>query len=123
MIELTILMPCLNEEKTIEICINKAFNFLKNNNINGEVLIADNGSSDSSIEIIKGTHARFINVSKKGNGSALINGINSAKGKYIIMCDSDDSYDLDNLMPFLEELLIIKKNLVMEKKQIYILKD
>ena len=102
--EVTILMPCLNEEKTIGICIEKAFSFLKKYDINGEVLIADNGSIDGTINIIENTNARYISVSKKGYGSALINGINAAEGKYIIMCDSDDSYDLDNMMPFLEKL-------------------
>ncbi len=102
--ELTILMPCLNEEKTIKTCIDKALNFIEKNNINGEVLIADNGSTDKCIEIIKTTKARLTNVLEKGYGSALIKGIKESKGKYIIMCDSDDSYDLDNLMPFLEEL-------------------
>ena len=102
--EVTILMPCLNEENTIEICINKTLNFLKENNIKGEVLIADNGSTDRTIEIIKNTDARYIIVDTKGYGSALINGIKSAKGKYIIMGDSDDSYDFTNLMPFINEL-------------------
>lgn len=102
--ELTILMPCLNEEKTVKKCIDKAFKFIYENNIDGEVLIADNGSTDNSIDIIKSTSARIVNVFEKGYGSALINGIKEAKGKYIIMCDSDDSYDLDNLMIFLEKL-------------------
>ena len=102
--EVTILMPCLNEENTIEICINKALNFLKESNIKGEVLVADNGSTDRTIEIIKNTDARYINVDIKGYGSALINGIRNAKGKYIIMGDSDDSYDFTNLMPFINEL-------------------
>lgn len=102
--EVTILMPCLNEEKTIEICINKALNFLKDNNIKGEVLIADNGSTDRTIEIIKNTNARYVIVDIKGYGSALINGIKNSKGKYVIIGDSDDSYDFTNLMPFINEL-------------------
>lgn len=97
-------MPCLNEEKTVTICINKALAFLEKNGIKGEVLVADNGSTDNSIELIKKTRARMINVSEKGYGSALINGIKAAKGKYIIMGDCDDSYDFENLMPFLNEL-------------------
>lgn len=117
--ELTILMPCLNEEKTIKTCIDKAQNFLQKNNIDGEVLIADNGSSDKSIEIIKNTKARLINVSEKGYGNAIINGIKESKGKYIIMCDSDDSYDLDNLMPFLQKLRE-NNDLVMGNRYAYI---
>ena len=102
--EVTILMPCLNEKNTIEICINKALNFLKKYNIKGEVLIADNGSEDGSIDIIKNTKAKLINVKVKGYGSALISGIKNARGKYIIMGDCDDSYDFDNLMPFINKL-------------------
>ena len=102
--EVTVLMPCLNEEKTIKICIDKAFKFFDDYNIDGEVLIADNGSTDNSIDIVKSSRARMIHVEQRGYGSALINGIHNAEGKYIITSDSDDSYDLDNLMPFLEKL-------------------
>ena len=102
--ELTLLTPCLNEEKTINTVINKAFRFLSEYNIDGEVLVCDNGSTDNSINIIKSTKARLISASKLGYGSALIEGIKNSKGKYIIMFDSDDSYDLDNLYPFLESL-------------------
>lgn len=102
--ELTILMPCLNEERTILICINKAFDFLEKNNIEGEVIIADNGSTDNSKKIIKSTKARLVNVKEKGYGAALRGGIKNAKGKFVIMGDSDDSYDFANLMPFIEEL-------------------
>lgn len=102
--EVTILMPCLNEEKTIEVCINKSLNFLKNNNINGEILIVDNGSEDKSIEKIKNTKARLIKEEIKGYGSTLITGIKNAKGKYVIIGDSDDSYDFNNLLPFIIKL-------------------
>ena len=102
--EVTILMPCLNEEKTIEICIDKSLKFLKNNNINGEILIVDNGSEDKSIEKIKNKKARLIKEEFKGYGSALITGIKNAKGKYVIIGDSDDSYDFNNLMPFIIKL-------------------
>lgn len=102
--ELTILMPCLNEEKTIKTCIDKAQKFIKEYKVDGEVLIADNGSTDNSINIIKSTNARLVSINEKGYGAALIGGIKKSKGKYVIMCDSDDSYDLDNLYPFLEKL-------------------
>lgn len=102
--ELTILMPCLNEEETLGICIKKAKKFLLDNDVDGEVLIADNGSTDSSVSIAKDLGARVINVSQKGYGSALIAGCEAAKGKYVIMGDSDDSYDFFNLMPFVEKL-------------------
>ena len=103
-LELTILMPCLNEEETLEKCIKKAKKFLKRSNINGEILIADNGSTDNSIEIAKRNKARVINVKTKGYGSALIAGTKEAYGKYVIMGDSDDSYDFLHLEAFVEKL-------------------
>lgn len=103
-IELTILMPCLNEAETLEVCINKAKTFLKNSGVVGEVLIADNGSTDGSVEIAKKCGARVEHVPVKGYGAALIGGCKAAKGKYVIMGDADDSYDFLNLMPFVEKL-------------------
>ncbi|MCM1230985.1 MAG: glycosyltransferase family 2 protein [Ruminococcus flavefaciens] len=104
MCELTILMPCLNEAETLLTCIKKARKFLEENGVEGEILVADNGSTDGSREIALRGGARVVNVSEKGYGSALIRGSESAKGKYVIMGDSDDSYDFLNLMPFLEKL-------------------
>ena len=99
MLELMILMPCLNEAETLEICIKKAKAFLKQNKINGEILIADNGSTDGSIEIAQGAGGvRICHVSEKGYGNALKAGCIEAKGKYVIMGDADDSYDFLNLM-------------------------
>lgn len=102
--ELTILMPCLNESKTLESCINKAKLFLVTHHIDGEILIADNGSTDGSQDIAKNLGARVVDVNEKGYGAALIGGCNAALGKYVIMGDSDDSYDFLNLMPFIEKL-------------------
>lgn len=102
--ELTILMPCLNEAKTLAICINKAKTFLNENNIDGEIVIADNGSTDGSQKIAEDLGARVVNVPEKGYGAALIGGCNAALGDYVIMGDSDDSYDFLNLMPFVEKL-------------------
>lgn len=107
--ELTILMPCLNEEKTLRTCIEKAQKFLDTHNVDGEILISDNGSTDNSHSIVAELHAqderiRLVEVTEKGYGAALINGCNEARGKYVIMGDSDDSYDFLNLMPFLEKL-------------------
>jgi len=102
--ELTILMPCLNEEETIGICIEKAMHFLQTNGVSGEVLIADNGSTDGSKSIARDLGARVVEVEEKGYGSALLGGIGAAHGTYIIMGDSDDSYDFLNLMPHLEKL-------------------
>lgn len=102
--ELTILMPCLNEEKTIGVCIKKVQDFLKRNSIDGEILIADNGSTDESIKIAKSLGARVINIEPKGYGNALRLGTQNAKGKFVIMGDSDDSYDFLNLENFIKEL-------------------
>lgn len=102
--ELTILMPCLNEEKTIATCIKKAQKFIEENKIEGEILIADNGSTDNSIKIAKSLGARVILVEQRGYGSALLNGTKQAKGTYVIMGDSDNSYNFLELMPILEKL-------------------
>lgn len=102
--ELTILMPCLNESRTLKTCIDKAMKFLNDNNIDGEVLIADNGSTDGSQDIAKNAGARVVDIPEKGYGAALIGGCNAAFGKYVIMGDSDDSYNFLNLMPFVEKL-------------------
>lgn len=102
--DITILMPCLNEGKTIKKCIRDAKSFLNNNNINGEILIVDNGSSDNSIKIIKKEKVRFVRCKEKGYGNALRYGIAKSKGKYIIMGDSDASYDFSNLDEFVKLL-------------------
>ncbi|MFA5792102.1 MAG: glycosyltransferase family 2 protein [Candidatus Paceibacterota bacterium] len=103
-LELTILMPCLNESKTIGTCIHKAQKFLTTKNVWGEILIADNGSTDGSIEIAQNLGARVVHVPFKGYGNALIGGINAAQGKYIIMGDADDSYNFENLSAFVDKL-------------------
>jgi glycosyltransferase involved in cell wall biosynthesis len=103
-IELTILMPCLNEAETIETCVRKAIAFLRSSGIPGEVLIADNGSSDGSQALAMAAGARVIAVPEKGYGAALIGGITDARGRYAIMGDADDSYDFSDLMPFVQRL-------------------
>ncbi len=103
-IELTILMPCLNEEKTIGFCIGEATRFINESGINAEILIADNGSDDRSAEIAEGLGARVITINKKGYGNALIGGINAARGRYIIIGDCDMSYDFYKLDEFVARL-------------------
>lgn len=103
-IELSIVMPCLNEAETLAICITKANTWLKNNNVKGEVVIGDNGSTDGSQEIAKSLGARVIDIPRKGYGSALMGAIEASYGKYVIMGDSDDSYDFGNLTLFVQEL-------------------
>ena len=102
--ELTILMPCLNEAETLEICVRKARGFLERAGIAGEVVVADNGSTDASIEIAERCGARVVPVSEKGYGAALMGGIRAARGRFVIMGDADDSYDFERLDPFLEAL-------------------
>lgn len=104
MTELTILMPCLNEAETIEACILKAQGFLARTGIDGEVLISDNGSTDGSREIAERLGARVVLAPRRGNGIALSTGIAAAKGRYVIMGDSDDSYDFSRLDAFIEKL-------------------
>lgn len=103
-LELTILMPCLNEQRTIGTCIEKAQSFLKSRGISGEVLIADNGSTDGSVQLARSFGARIISVARKGYGSALAEGIEAARGRFVIMGDADDSYDFTDLDPFLARL-------------------
>src|SRR5260221_297502 len=102
--ELTILMPCLNEAETLATCIQKAKTFLQTENIHGEILIADNGSTDGSQEIAQQLGARVISVPIRGYGAALKSGIQHAYGRYIVMGDADDSYNFLNLNPFLVKL-------------------
>ena len=102
--ELTILMPCLNEAETLAVCIQKARGFLDRAGIDGEVLIADNGSTDGSQAIAAEHGARVVGIRSRGYGAALLGGIEAARGRYVIMGDSDDSYDFSALEPFVEKL-------------------
>ena len=102
--EITILMPCLNEAETLATCITKAQRFLSQARVSGEVLIADNGSTDGSQAIARSCGARLVDVPMKGYGAALAAGIKAAHGRFVVMGDSDDSYDFSRLEPFLEKL-------------------
>src|SRR5687768_1915354 len=104
LIELTIVMPCLNESETLEVCIRKAQKAIKDHGIRGEVLVADNGSTDKSPEIATRLGARVVHVTEKGYGNALMGGIRAARGKYILMGDADDSYDFLEAPNFLAKL-------------------
>jgi glycosyltransferase involved in cell wall biosynthesis len=103
-IELSIVMPCLNEVETLGTCILKAKKFLQSNAVNGEIIIADNGSTDGSQSVAAEMGARLIQVEIKGYGAAMMGGIAAARGEYIILGDADDSYDFADLMPFLDKL-------------------
>jgi len=103
-IELTILMPCLNEVRTLGNCVRQAQDFLQREHIAGEVLIADNGSTDGSQALAWGLGARVIAVAERGYGAALRAGIDAARGRFVIMGDSDQSYDFGRLEPFVQAL-------------------
>src|ERR1017187_4321484 len=96
-------MPCLDEAETIGTCVRKALASLSKLGIRGEVLVADNGSTDGSVKIARDLGARVVDIPRKGYGNALRGGIEGARGKWIIMGDSDDSYDFSNLGPFVEK--------------------
>jgi glycosyltransferase involved in cell wall biosynthesis len=97
-------MPCLNEAETVEVCVKKALRYLDKEGIVGEVIVADNGSTDGSREIAAGAGARVVPVAARGYGNALLGGIMAACGKYVIMGDADNSYDFLNLKPFVDKL-------------------
>jgi glycosyltransferase involved in cell wall biosynthesis len=102
--EISVVLPCLNEADTLGSCIQKAYRCFTVQEIKGEVIIADNGSSDTSVEIARQAGARVIHVAERGYGQALQAGIGAARGKFILMADADDSYDLLELPAFLAKL-------------------
>lgn len=102
--ELSVVMPCLNEAETVETCVRKALGFFAEHDVDGEVIIADNGSTDGSQQLAREAGARVVPVTDKGYGNALMGGIRAARGTYVVMGDADDSYDFTALMPFLTEL-------------------
>ena len=103
-VELTVLMPCLNEAETVAACVQKAVTFLADHSVDGEVVVADNGSTDGSQRLATAAGARVVAVPEPGYGSALLGGIRAARGQYVIMGDADDSYDFTALTPFLSHL-------------------
>jgi hypothetical protein len=103
-VELSVVLPCLNEAETVATCVRKAMSFLLLHGVSGEVIVADNGSTDGSQVLAAAAGARVVPVPQRGYGSALMGGILAARGRYVIMGDADDSYDLASLGPFLERL-------------------
>jgi glycosyltransferase involved in cell wall biosynthesis len=103
-VEVSVVMPCLNEARTVGRCVHKAVAELDRLGVRGEVVVADNGSSDRSPEIARAHGARVVHVERRGYGSALQKGIEAARGRYVIIGDADESYDFGNLRPFVEQL-------------------
>src|SRR5262249_24481144 len=103
-IEVSVVMPCLNEARTVGRCVEKAVTALQKMGVRGEVIVADNGSSDGSRAIAEKHGAWVVPVEQRGYGSALQAGIAAARGRYVIMGDADDSYDFSDLYPFVERL-------------------
>jgi glycosyltransferase involved in cell wall biosynthesis len=103
-VELTVLMPCLDEALTVRTCVEKAHAYLRSRGISGEVLIADNGSTDGSQALAAAAGARVVAIPHRGYGAALMGGIAAAKGRFVIMGDADDSYDFTHLDPFVDAL-------------------
>ena len=103
-IEVTVVMPCLNEARTVATCVGKALACLDRLGVSGEVVVADNGSTDGSQELAVAAGARVVPVETRGYGAAIRGGIENARGEYVIMGDADDSYDFTRLDPFIEQL-------------------
>ncbi len=104
-IELSIVIPCLNESDTVATCVRKALQGIEQLGISGEVIVADNGSVDGSQQLASDAGARVVTVTEKGYGAALMGGIRAAQGRYVIMGDADDSYDFTKIAPFYEKLV------------------
>ena len=103
-IEISVVLPCLNERETVGTCVSKAVATLEVAGLKGEVIVADNGSTDGSIEIARAAGARVVHVDQRGYGNALKGGIQAARGVYVLMADSDDSYDFRHIPRFVEQL-------------------
>ncbi len=103
-VELTVVMPCLDEAETVATCVHKARRFLESSGISGEVVVADNGSTDGSQGLAAAAGARVVHAAAPGYGSAVMAGVRAARGRFVIMGDADDSYDFTALEPFVDEL-------------------
>src|SRR6266536_5789273 len=102
-VELSIIMPCLNEAETLAACVRKAQSYLSRSGVSGEIVVGDNGSTDGSQEIATKLGARVIHVPVRGYGAAMCGALSAAEGRYCLMADSDDSYDFENLDGFVQK--------------------
>lgn len=103
-IEVSVVLPCLNEAATLGVCIAKAWRALDGEDVVAEIVIADNGSTDGSREIARAGRARVVDVGEKGYGAAVMGGVRAAAGRFVVQADADDSYDLSAIMPFVRRL-------------------
>jgi glycosyltransferase involved in cell wall biosynthesis len=103
-VEISIVMPCLNEVETLATCIEKARRAIETEGLAAEIIVADNGSTDGSQDLARELDVRVVEVARKGYGSALIGGIDAARGKYVVMGDADDSYDFSAIKPLVDRL-------------------
>lgn len=103
-LELTVVLPCLDEAETVEVCVRKALTSMRELGVAGEVIVADNGSTDGSQDLARAAGARVVDVPMRGYGAAIRGGIDAARGRYVLMADADDSYALDDLGPFVEAM-------------------
>jgi glycosyltransferase involved in cell wall biosynthesis len=103
-LELTVVLPCLDEAETVEVCVRKALTSMRDLGVVGEVIVADNGSTDGSQDLARAAGARVVDVPMRGYGAAIRGGIDAARGRYVLMADADDSYALDDLGPFVEAM-------------------
>jgi len=103
-LELTVVLPCLDEAETVEVCVRKALTSMRELGVSGEVILADNGSTDGSQDLARAAGARVVDVPTRGYGAAIRGGVAAARGRYVLMADADDSYALDDLGPFVEAL-------------------
>jgi hypothetical protein len=103
-VELTVVLPCLDEAETVEVCVRKALASMRELGVSGEVILADNGSTDGSQDLARAAGARVVDVPVRGYGAAIRGGIDAARGRYVLMADADDSYALDDLGPFVEAM-------------------
>ena len=112
-IEVSVVIPCLNEEKTIGTCIEKARRVFQEHNINGEIIISDNGSIDKSVDVALKLGAKVVHQPLRGYGNAYLKGISGASGKYIVMGDGDNTYDFLEIYKFIEPLRNNNADMVM----------
>ena len=122
-VELTVVMPCLNEAETVATCVRKAVSFLREHDIDGEVLVADNGSTDGSQQIALAHGAKVVMVDEPGYGAAIRGGVAASSGRYVIMGDADESYDFGEISPIVERLRVGRADLLQARQALVLLDE